>query len=59
MEKILNAIKNNSKITQNKLIEVTGLTRRGVEWNLAKLKEKGIIKRIGPAKGGYWEVIKK
>ena len=59
MEKILNAIKNNSKITQNKLIEVTGLTRRGVEWNLAKLKEKGIIKRIGPAKGGYWEVVEK
>ena len=59
MEKILNAIKNNSKITQNKLIEVTGLTRRGVEWNLAKLKEKGIIKRSGPTKGGYWEVIKK
>ena len=59
MEKILNAIKNNSKITQNELMEVTSLTRRGVEWNLAKLKEKGIIKRIGPAKGGYWEVIKK
>ena len=59
MEKILNAIKNNSKITQNKLMEVTSLTRRGVECNLAKLKEKGIIKRIGPAKGGYWEVIKK
>jgi len=59
VEKILNAIKNNSKITQNELMEVTSLTRRGVEWNLAKLKEKGIIKRIGPAKGGYWEVIKK
>ena len=59
VEKIPNAIKNNSKITQNELMEVTSLTRRGVEWNLAKLKEKGIIKRIGPAKGGYWEVIKK
>lgn len=59
MEKILNAIKNNSKITQNKLIEVTGLTRRGVEWNLAKPKEKGIIKGSGPTKGGYWEVVEK
>ena len=59
MEKILNAIKNNSKITQNKLIEVTGLTRRGVEWNLAKPKEKGIIKRSGPTKCGYWEVVEK
>ncbi len=59
MEKILDAIKSNPKITQNVLVEIAGLTRRGIEWNLAKLKEKGIIKRIGPAKGGYWEVIEK
>lgn len=59
VEKILDAIKSNPKITQNELAEITDLTRRGIEWNLAKLKEKGIIKRIGPAKGGYWEVIKK
>ena len=59
VEKILKAIKDNPKITQNELAEITGLTRRGIEWNLAKLKEKGIIKRIVPEKGGYWEVIKK
>jgi len=29
VEKILDVIKSNPKITQNKLIEVTGLTRRG------------------------------
>jgi len=59
VEKILDSIKSNPKITQNELMEVTSLTRRGVEWNLAKLKEKGIIKRVGPAKGGYWEVVEK
>ncbi len=59
VEKILDAIKNNPKITQNELAEIAGLTRRGIEWNLAKLKEKGIIRRIGPAKGGHWGVIKK
>ena len=59
VERILDAIKNNPKITQNELAEIAGLTRRGIEWNLAKLKEKGIIKRIGPAKGGYWEVVEK
>jgi len=21
------------------------------------LKEKGIVKRVGPAKGGHWEII--
>jgi len=59
VEKILDAIKSNPKITQNELMEVTSLTRRGFEWNLAKLKEKGIIKRIGPAKGGHWKVVEK
>jgi len=56
VEKILGAIKSNPKITQNELVEITGLTRRGIEWNLAKLKEKGIIKRIGPARGGHWKI---
>lgn len=59
MEKILDVIKSNPKITQNELMEVTSLTRKGVEWNLAKLKEKDIIKRIGPSKGGYWKVVEK
>ena len=25
-------------------------------YNLKKLKQKGILKRIGPDKGGYWEI---
>ena len=53
---ILHAIKNNSKITRDELSIITGLSIRGVEWNLAKLKGEGKIKRIGPAKGGHWEV---
>jgi ATP-dependent DNA helicase RecG len=35
-----------------------GLTRRGIEWNLSRLKEKGLIERIGPDKGGHWKVNK-
>jgi len=56
VEKILQAIKNNPLITQTELSEMTGLTRRGVEYNLSRLKEKGLIKRVGPDKGGYWKV---
>ena len=36
----------------------TGLTRRGVEWNVHKLKKEGKIERIGSKKDGYWEIIK-
>lgn len=57
VEKILELIRENKKITQNDLSKRTGLTRRGVEWNLAKLKEKELIKRIGPPRGGYWEIL--
>jgi len=58
VEKIFHIIENNPQITQKELSEMTGLTRRGVEWNLSKLKAKGLIRRIGAAKGGHWEVIK-
>ena len=33
------------------------LTKKTVEYNLEKLKMKGFIKRIGPAKGGHWKVV--
>mgnify|MGYP002626564406 CR=1 FL=1 len=35
----------------------TGLSTDGVKWNLNKLKESGKIRRIGPDRGGRWEVI--
>jgi len=57
--KILKAIKNNPKITREDLSKETGLSIRGVEWNLAKLKEDGKILRIGPGKGGHWQIINK
>jgi len=57
VEKILQLIRENSKITQEELSEKTGLTRRGIEWNLAQLKQKRVLKRVGADKGGYWKVI--
>jgi len=41
------------------LAEILEITVKGVEWNVKKLKEKGIIRRIGPAKGGFWKVVEK
>ena len=55
--KILALIKDNPKITQKELMSETGLTRRGVEWNLKKLKDERLIRRDGGARGGHWEVI--
>jgi len=50
-------IKVEPRITQKQIMDNTGLTRRGVEWNLKKLKEEGRIKRVGPDRGGHWEVL--
>ncbi len=58
VEKILILIKADPQITQQELMNKTGLTRRGIEWNLKKLKEEGRIRRIGPDKGGRWKVLR-
>jgi ATP-dependent DNA helicase RecG len=47
----------NPSISISELARITGLTRQGVAWNIGKLKEKGVLKRVGPAKGGHWQVI--
>ena len=56
-EKILEAIRENPKITQKQLATVSGLSLRGVEWNMAKLKNEGKIKRLGSDKKGTWEIV--
>lgn len=58
VEKILRLIRKNPEITSKELQQETGLTRRGVEYNLGKLKSDGLIKRSGPDKGGRWIVLK-
>jgi ATP-dependent DNA helicase RecG len=57
-EKIIRLIQERPKITMKEMAERTGLSIKGVEWNIRKLKEEGILRRVGPAKGGYWEVVK-
>lgn len=43
-------------ITQSEIAKVYGNTEDGIYWNIKKLKEAGIIRRIGPNKGDHWEV---
>jgi len=55
-EVILTAIKGNSRITAKELAIIVGISDRKIEENIRKLKDLGKIKRIGPAKGGHWEI---
>jgi len=44
-------------MTIPELAEAIKITTRGVEKQIAKLRSEGRLRRIGPAKGGHWEVI--
>ena len=55
--RIIEAIKNDNSISAKKLSLKIGISRRKVEENLAKLKKHGLLKRIGSATGGRWEVL--
>ncbi|MDP3042239.1 MAG: ATP-binding protein, partial [Candidatus Omnitrophota bacterium] len=57
-EKTLRFIRENPAITISELAEKSGLTTKGVEWNINRMKKVGLIRRIGPDKGGHWEVSK-
>jgi len=55
--KIIEAISKNRNITIVELSRLVVISERKIKTNILKLKEKGLIRRIGPDKGGYWEVI--
>lgn len=56
-EKIIALIRINPRHSAKSLAKTIGITAKGVEKQLAKLKARGIIRRIGPAKGGHWEIV--
>ena len=47
----------NSKITYVQLADITGKSRESIRKNINKLKESGLIQRIGPDKGGFWQIL--
>ncbi|MBJ7881870.1 hypothetical protein [Gelidibacter salicanalis] len=59
VETILRLMKETPIITVKKLETHTLITRRGIEYHIDKLKKQGKLKRIGPNKGGYWQVVDK
>lgn len=56
-DRIVSLIKENPRHSAKSLAKEIGISAKGVEKQLAKLKSNGIIRRIGPDKGGSWEVM--
>ena len=57
VEKVWRLIKQDPYITTKQIADAVGLSTRGVEENIKKLKREGRIRRIGGDNGGHWEVI--
>jgi len=58
-EEIAALISENPSITISELAKNTGLSVKGVEWNIKRLKDSGILKRVGSPRSGHWEVVTK
>lgn len=58
-EIFLQCIKLNPFVTNKELAAACGITEDGIYWNMKQLKNKGLIRRVGPDKGGHWELLQK
>ncbi|MBB6248572.1 Fic family protein [Rhodanobacter sp. A1T4] len=54
--KILVAVRSNPDITIPELAKLARVSSRTIERNLQKLQKQGLLLRVGPAKGGHWEL---
>lgn len=50
-------MRTNPSISTEEIGNRIGITKRAVLKQVEKLKLKGKLGRIGPAKGGYWKII--
>ena len=58
-QKILAAIRANPSVGTQEMADMIGVERSTVARAIAKLKRDGILRRVGPDKGGHWEVVER
>jgi ATP-dependent DNA helicase RecG len=57
-EKILDVLREDATVSRRRIAKrLGGITENGVKCHLGKLKDAGRIRRIGPDRGGRWEVL--
>jgi predicted HTH transcriptional regulator len=56
-KRILLSILKNRFVTQQQLSEQIGITPKNIRNNMEKLKQRGLLERVGPLKGGHWKVL--
>ena len=48
----------NPSVTTKEIAETLAIAQRNIQNHIRKLKDAGVICRVGPDKGGHWEIIK-
>ena len=56
-EKIFAMIKLNPNVTTSEMVLTLGISERAVFKQIKLLKEANRIRRVGPDRGGHWEII--
>ena len=56
-QKILEAVAENPHITIAQLSDRCGIGPRAVQKNINVLRDQGLLRRVGPARGGHWDVL--
>ena len=54
---LLTRLTRNPHSTIPELAKTLGMSSRAIEKQLSNLRKQGRLRRVGPAKGGYWEVL--
>ena len=56
---IVSEMRKNPSVSKAELGVLLGIHSSNVDRNIQKLRHMGLIVRVGPAKGGHWEVVEK
>ena len=58
-QSILDLVISDGSISQDKMAEKIGVSKRAIEMQIANLKAKGLLVREGADHGGYWRIMVK
>jgi len=56
-DKLQRCMREHPTASTAELAESLGLSRMGIEWQIRRLKRLGLVIRVGPDKGGHWDVF--
>ena len=56
-QEILHLLLENPKHTMPELAERLGVSRKTIATYIRNLKERGVLKRVGAVRNGYWKVV--